>query len=100
MNGRQIDIVPLTEINSVILRGLAPTIENYLTGVPLTIQSLAYNIDTKELIGDVGIKALQTKIVAINDLKQLQIAARKRNQTPEEYISIKAKSLGFTYKLT
>ena len=39
-------------------------------------------------------------IVAINDLKQLQIAARKRNQTPEEYISIKAKSLGFTYKLT
>ena len=43
VNGnKQIDYVPLDNIHSILYRGLEPTIENFLSGNPLTVQALAF----------------------------------------------------------
>jgi len=90
-----IDFVPLATIHSINRRRLKPTIENYLTGTPLTVQSIAYEIGTSRLIGDVGIRALLCKEVGVNNLSQAKIYAEKKGQSIEEIIRKKADSLGF-----
>ena len=90
-----IDFVPLTTIHSINRRRLKPTIENYLTGTPLTVQSIAYEIGTSRLIGDVGIRALLCKEVGVNNLSQAKIYAEKKGQSIEEIIRKKAESLRF-----
>ena len=56
VNGsRQIDFVPINTVHSIVRRGIEPTIQNYLTGTPLTVQSIAYDVNNREIIGDIGI---------------------------------------------
>jgi len=90
-----IDIVPLSRVRSIQVRGLAPTIEHYLSGTPLTVQSIAYDITTQTIVGDVGLHALQTKTVAMNHVAFAAYAAEKKGVTCEKMITAKAQSLGF-----
>ncbi len=90
-----IDFVPLDNIDSIIRRGLEPTIENFLTGTPLNVQSVVYGVLEKELIGSIGLKALAEKTVAPNDKEQLEIYAARKEKTKEEIIQKTAESLGF-----
>lgn len=94
-SGFSIDFVPLENISSILRRKLAPTIENYLTGTPLTVQSIAYDIKEFMLIGNVGIKAIMEKSAEINNKEQAQIYASKKGISIEEMIKIKSESLGF-----
>jgi len=97
VNGKkQIDYVPLRNIYSILKRQVKPTIENYLTGVPLTIQSIAYDVYENKVIGEIGINALQRRVVEINDLFFAEYAAQKKDLSVQEMIQEKAKSLGFT----
>ncbi|HEY1074849.1 MAG TPA: hypothetical protein VGE59_04115 [Patescibacteria group bacterium] len=98
-DGLSLDVVPLTNIHSIRTNKLAPTIENYLLGVPLTIQSIAYDIETKEIIGDVGITSLLQKVVSVNNSEELHYLAQKYKRSMNSYISEKASSLCFTSKL-
>lgn len=91
-----IDYIPLGNIESIKRRGLAPTIENFLTGTPLTVQSVAFDCITQEIVGDVGLRAILERAVGINDREQAEIAARNKGKTIEEYVREKAKALGFT----
>ncbi len=97
VNGKkQIDYVPLEKIHSILQRQIEPTIENYLTGVPLTVQSVAYDFYENRVIGEVGINALKRKVVEVNDLPFAEYAARKKKQSLQEMIKEKAEGLGFT----
>ncbi len=98
-NGRSIDYVPLNKVFSIIKRGITPTIENYLTGVPLNIQSIAYDIREKMIIGELGIKALDRKIIKVNNLKFAEHAAQKKNTYSAAMVRKTAESLGFTAML-
>ena len=91
----EVDIVPLETVESILERKLKPTIEHFLTGTPLDIQSLVFDVDKKELIGDLGIKALQRKEIRINNKKRFLAKAQRKGLTPEELLQQKAKSLGF-----
>jgi hypothetical protein len=62
-----IDLIPLDNIHSVQVRGLEPDIQNYLSGTPFTIQSIAFDVDASLLIGDVGIKSLKTRTIGVNN---------------------------------
>lgn len=97
VNGRtQIDYVPLKNIYSILKRGLAPTIENFLTGVPLNVQSLAFDTQEEKIVGERGIDSLKRKVVEVVDLDLARYAAQKKGITLEEMIRRKAEELGFT----
>jgi len=65
--GFVIDLIALDNIHSIKRRKLKPNINNYLNGVPLTIQSLAFDVNKNILWGRIGIKSILTKTVGINN---------------------------------
>ena len=94
-NALEIDFVPLTTVHSIIRRGLEFSFVNYLTGTPLTIQSIGYNLITKKLEGDIGLHAVKTRTVGINNKEQAKIYEVKKGKSISEIIAEKARSLGF-----
>lgn len=98
-NGVSIDFVPLQSIHSIVRRELPATIENFLTGTPLTVQSIAYDINEHEIIGDIGTEALITKTVAVNDAQQAEIYARKKEKSVSDIVQEKSQELGFQYNI-
>lgn len=87
-----IDFIPLNNLDYVNKNHLKPSIKNYLKGVPLTIQSIAYDYQNETIIGKVGKQAILDKTVAINNLEQ----ALSYFIPPKDLITEKATSLGFT----
>ncbi len=97
VNGKKkIDYVPLSSVYSILRRQVEPTIENYLTGVPLTIQSIAYDVDEEKVIGEIGINAVQKRVVGVNNLPLAEYAAKRKNKSLRAMIQEKADGLGFT----
>jgi len=91
----EVDIVPLKTAEYILQNKLKPSIRNFLAGTPLDIQSLAFDIEKKKLIGPLGIKALQKKEVRINNSKRFLARAQRKSLTPEELLQQTAKSLKF-----
>ncbi len=94
-----VDIVPLNDMVNIKRKDLAPTIDNYLATVPLTIQSIVYDITTKKIMGAVGINALKTRTVGINDSSTAIEYASSLGLSVNDLILEKASSLGFTPQL-
>ena len=94
-----VDFIPLNTISSIKRRGLRPTIRNFLTGTPFTIQSMAYDFDRKKILGRKGLRALRKKIFKINNLEQALIYASKKGLSLDALIIKKAKSMNFDYRL-
>lgn len=95
-DGTSIDFVPLQSVHSIVRRQLPATIENFLSGTPLTIQSISYDINEHKIIGDIGTEALISKTVAVNDTQQAEIYAQKKKKSVSDIIQEKAKELGFS----
>ena len=90
---QMVDILALDKIISIQRRDLEPTLENYLSGVSLTIQSIAYDFEGKGVIGEVGIDALLKGEVAPNRVEDME---HMRGGLPmEEYVRQVAESLNF-----
>jgi len=94
-DGLEIDFVPLENVHSIIRRGLKATIENFLTGTPLNIQSIVYDVKNKMIKGDIGTKAMEEKIVAVNDFEQAKIYSARKGKSINDIIQEKSSSLGF-----
>lgn len=92
---KQIDFVPLSNIYSIVSRGLEPTIENFLSGSPLTMQAVVYDVKNNNLIGERGIDAIQRKVIEVNDLKFAEYAAEMKGKSLNQYMREKADELGF-----
>lgn len=92
-----IDIVPLGRLFNVMNKGYEPVLDTYLKEVSLTVQSIAYDMEQKKLIGEQGIKALLTKTVAVHNKEMLSYYVAKKNLTLEAYIKDKADTLGFEW---
>lgn len=80
----KIDLIPIDAIKSFERRFVEPTIENYLTGVPLTIQSCAMDLETKEIIGDKFWDSLETQIIRILDPTEALEAAKIKFNLKED----------------
>lgn len=92
----QVDFAYLSNLHQLRLRGLPPTIESYLTTTPLTVQSICFDFLEGRISGPIGIRAILTKTVEVNDLEWARWYAQKQNLTLEEYIKREADRLGFT----
>jgi hypothetical protein len=95
----EIDFVPLKKVYSIAKRKLEPTIENYLIGTPLNIHSIAYGIDDKRIIGEIGRRTLEEKVVRVNDLEMAREAVKKYGQHAIDMAKKKAEDIGFRFEL-
>ncbi len=91
----RMDVVPLDNVLSIRQRSLEPTIENYLTGVPLTFQSIAYDTTSGKIIGGIGKHSLKTRTIGINSPELIASTARKKGMTIDEYVDKYCRSFGF-----
>ncbi len=91
----EMDLIPINNIASIKRRKLPATIENYLSGVPLTIQSIAFDLASKKLIGDVGIQSIESRTVAANNLSEADFAAKLYNKSVNDLIQKYTKALKF-----
>ena len=97
VNGsKSIDIPQLKELYSIKYRHLPPSIEHYLSGVPLTVQSIAYDFAENRVIGEKGIDALRRRVVEVNDHHFAQHCVTLKGTTIRDYITEKARDLEFT----
>jgi hypothetical protein len=60
-----IDVIPLSNIHSILRRNLSASIENYLSRTPLDVQTLVYDIRRRVLVGEIGINAIKRKTVGM-----------------------------------
>jgi hypothetical protein len=93
---KQIDFIPLERI--CYCEG-CPSIDNFLQSGGLNIHSLAYDIFNNEIFGEVGIKALEQKIITSYNLRVLEEGTSRYGKTPNDMIKEKAKELGFEAQL-
>ena len=91
----EIDYVPIKTVRYIIDNNLDPTIENVLEGTPFTIQSLAYDTETKKIIGDVGIRAFEEKVFEVNNMGRAKVLAKMKGVDLKDIILKKAESMGF-----
>lgn len=94
-----IDLIPMDNIEHIVVRKIEPTFENLLAGTPLDVQSIGYNLGTREIIGEIGFGAINNKMVGVNDSEQLGIYAKKKDLRPERIIKDKASELGFRFDM-
>ncbi|MFH0870755.1 MAG: hypothetical protein V1866_06905 [archaeon] len=92
----EVDIFPITTSDHIKQNRLSPTIDNFFKGAPFTIQALAYDIASSQLIGEVGIDALKKREYKVNNLEEARRMAESKGITVNDRIKKKAKSLGLT----
>lgn len=92
----EIDIWPINTHTFIQRNKLSPTINNYLKGVPFTVQSIAYNVKTEELMGKNGINAIKNRKVGVNNITTARILAQNKGTTIDEVMKKKASSIGLT----
>ena len=97
---QEIDFVPLEKVYSIEKRKIKnPRIEDYLSGAPLNIHSIAYDVQEHRVIGDAGISALERKVVAVHHLEMAQDAAGIYETSVNDMIQKKSEELGFKAEL-
>ncbi len=92
----EIDYIPLNNIHSITRRNLQPTIENFLSGTPLNVQSIVYDVTNNIVIGDIGIKSIQERFIAINDIEQAKHRAEKKGVDVADLVTDIAQQFNFT----
>ena len=95
----QIDYVPLEGIRSIVDRGLEPKIENYLTGTPLNVQSLIYDIEAGQIIGEIGMESIREKFISINNREEAGKRVLQKGITLSDLVTDIATQFGFTPKI-
>lgn len=74
------------------------TIFDYLKETPFDIQSIAYDLEENEIIGEKGIQALN-KTIKINSKEQADFYVKAKNRDLKDVISEKSKELNFGYEI-
>lgn len=73
-DGLILDFISLDNIHNIKQRGLSPDINHYLTGTPLTIQSVVFDTEARKIIGEIGINSISKKVVDINNKDEYEYA--------------------------
>lgn len=81
------------------MNSLTPSIYNFLEGGGLNIHCIAYDLLERDIIGDVGIKALEEKVIAAYNLEMLRYGTSLYGKDPNDAIIKKAEELGFRAQL-
>lgn len=92
----EVDVWPLSTQNYVKENNLPPIIENFLKGVPFTVQALVYDVKNEMLVGDVGIQSIRNRTFGVNNLVTARALAARKGMTIDARMQKKADSMGMT----
>lgn len=98
-NALKVDLISLEKYDPLYKREHPATADDFLSEVPLTIQSIAFDVKASKLIGKIGIDSIEKELVLVNNGEALNKYVAKKNFTAQDYIERKAKSIGFDYIL-
>ena len=96
----QIDIVPLSDVVQIKELALEAKIENYLAHTPFNIHSIAYDVGKKEVIGEVGKKAIREKVLRVHDYKMARRMSEAYSKPIGELLEKKAMEIGINVDST
>ncbi len=96
----EIDVWPLSTQDYVKENNLAPTIENFLKGVPFTVQALVYDVKKKILVGEVGIQPIRDRTFGVNNLQTARNLAARKGTSIDARMQKTADSMGMAVKLS
>jgi hypothetical protein len=95
----KIDFNSLNAIRSIIRRRVAnPTIDDFLQGTPFNLDSIAYDTQSRLIVGAEGIEALKQRILEINDYDSLKESKPKGINT-KEFMKKKAAEIRFRVRI-
>lgn len=95
-DGYTVDISSLVNRKSLVSRGMDQNIYNLLTVIPLGIQSIVYDLRSRVVMGEIGMTAIDQKIVKVLDRVQALGYGIRKTKCINRIIMEKASSLGFT----
>ncbi len=91
----KVDIFYIQNEKRLSERNLTPTIDNYLATAPLTAHSIAYDVKKNRIIGDIGLLALESQTVKVNDYAVAEKLAKNKKISIKDLVQKKADDLGF-----
>lgn len=63
-----------------------PTLENFFPLNPFNIQAIVYDFEKERIVGDIGMNAINTLVLRINNLQRAKETARRRGMKLEDLI--------------
>ena len=93
--GIEVDVFPLSDQRHIKDNELEPTIENFLEGVPFSIQALVFDVKRERLIGEDGIRALMDRKFEVHNVESAKDIAKRKGVSIDEVMMRKAVSMGF-----
>lgn len=90
-----LDFIEADKFQPCARRGLKFSPEALLRLVPLTIQALVFDVSEGALSGDVGLHAIATKTVGVNNGAEALRYCLVKGISLREFVGTKARSLGF-----
>ncbi len=94
-SGCKIDLISIPDLHPIASGELPKSIEGYLKSVPLSIQSIAMDLDRCEIFGKVGLDSINEKFVWVNNKASLDNYVEAKGGTHDRYIATKADSIKF-----
>lgn len=70
-------------------------LQSYFKRTPLTVQSIAYDVLRRSIVGDIGIRAILEKTIAVNYFDECLQFCRRRRISVYEFMSRKGSQLQF-----
>ncbi len=101
-NGSRIDIIDIPSLEMIKNGSYPASIDGYLRSVPLSIQSLAMNIDRCEIFGSVGLDSINERFIWINSEEGIHNLCKNKGWIDKgyNYVNGKAKSIRFRHDVT
>ena len=98
---RQVDVFPLNHAlrlpnyDKVDEMSVDEKLNNYFSMVPLNIQSIAYDLDEKRILGEIGKKSLLDRQIKVNGIEECISFCKSRKMSIHKFIRDKAEGLQF-----
>lgn len=95
-----VDLVPLEKISVVLNKKIKkPNISNFMLGTPVDIQQIVFDLDEKNVSGDLAIEAIKNKKININNVSELDNRCNMLKITKEQYLKDLSEKLNFEYSI-
>lgn len=91
-----VDLIPLNNVLAAKLDGLPGTLESYFKTVPLSIHAIAYDVQTEQLIGDIGIRSILSRTIFVLNQKYYKMCEEVYGK--EKY-SVESTARKFDFKI-
>jgi hypothetical protein len=92
------DLQNMPEVFSIRTQNMPSRIESYFSGVPLSVQAVAYDFDSCRIIGEVGIQSLKYQAIRFNHIGLAAYASGIKGISLSSMLQTKAESLSFGFE--